>query len=713
MSETAYQPFKRITRSVPKQVIGEALNKPWADSLIPFTVTVITIAIFASLLEGYLSTVNLGSLAHQFSETAIVVLAMGLVVMVGGIDLSVGSIFALANFVALYLIIALEVPVGGAVVLTVLMGAGLGAVNGLLCGILRMRAFIVTLVTMIIFRGIVSLLLLKFGSELALGAEDTPLWSFLGYGSVLGLPTNTIIFLFLAVGGHVLLTRTRLGAHIIAVGGSRLAARRAGIPAGRIAMGVYVLSGALCALAAVLYASRIGSVSYTTGKHLEILVLTAVILGGVSLGGGRGSIARMVMGALVVMVITNGMVRLGIRGGVTEMATGAILLFAILFDVKWLKHKDKLLNSTFVCPVKLTMPPLPDLTDKNSPYAVNDRLRDVEVIGLDQVDGPEDVILDRAGNLYTGVRQGEILRFLAPDYTRREVFARPGGRPLGLAFDRDDNLITCVAGMGLYGVRPDGEIFKLTDQSRRTWWRLRDDSRILMADDLDIAPDGRIFFSEATVRYALSDWIVDGLEAAGNGKLLCYDPATQKTTTVLQGLLFANGVCLSHDGHSILVVESWGSCVQRHWINGPKKGTTEPFIANLPGFADNINRASDGTYWIAIAGIRSPLWDLTMKSPGFRTRMIKRIPRDEWIFPNLNAGFIAKVDETGQILDVLWDRFATHHPSVTSMREHRGYLYIGGLANNRIGRIKLPAADPTWMGQDSYWGTRPAEASEA
>ncbi len=706
MDQTSYRPFKRLGRSIPKQALGEALSKPWAESVIPFLVTIVVVGVFASLLSGYFSAGNLGSLGHQFSETAIVVLAMGLVVMVGGIDLSVGSIFALANFVALYLIIALDLPVAVAAIATIAMGAGLGAINGFLCGVLRMRAFIVTLVTMIIFRGLVSLLLLEAGSELALGAEDTPLWSFLGYGTVIGLPTNAFVLLLLALGGHVLLTRTRLGAHIVAVGGNRLAARRAGIPANGIAMAVYVCSGALCALAGLLYASRVGSASYTTGKHMEILVLTAVILGGVSLGGGRGSVARMMMGALIVLVITNGMVRLGIRGGITEMATGAILLLAILFDVKWLKHKDKILNATFVSPMKMTLPPLPDLTQANSPFAVNDRLRDVEVIGLDAVDGPEDVILDRDGNLYTGVRQGEIVRFLAPDFSRKEVFARPGGRPLGMAFDRDDNLITCVAGMGLYGVRPDGDVFKLTDQTQRTWWRLRDDSRILMADDLDIASDGRIFFSEATVRYALSDWIVDGLEAAGNGKLLCYDPHTGKTKALLQGLYFANGVCLSHDGSSVLINESWGCCVQRYWLEGPKKGTTEPFISNLPGFPDNINRASDGAYWIAIAGVRSPLWDLVMKKPRFRARMIKRIPRDEWIFPNLNAGFIAKVDEGGTVLDVLWDRKATHHPSVTSMREHRGYLYIGGLANNRIGRIRLPDADPNWTAQESYWGAR-------
>lgn len=700
----SYNPVQRLIRAIPKQTLGEALTKPWADSIIPFCVTVLVVLCFGSLLPGYFGSNNLISLSHQFSETAIVVLAMGLVVMVGGIDLSVGSIFALANFVALYLIIVLELPVPIVAVLTISLGILLGAINGFLCGILRLRAFIVTLVTMIIFRGVVSLLLLQAGSELAFGAEETFLWDFLGYGNVIGLPTGAFIFIVLAVLAHFILTRTRLGSHIIATGGSRLAARRSGIPAGKIVMGVYILSGALCAIAGLLYAARSGNSSYTTGKHMEVIVLTAVILGGVSLGGGRGSIPRMVMGALVVLVITNGMVRLGIRGGTTEMVMGSILLFAILFDVKWLKHKDKILNATFVRPMKLDMPPLPDPTDPDNPYAMNDKLQNVEIIGMDEVDGPEDVIIDNDGHLYTGVRQGEIVRFLAPDYKKKEVFARPGGRPLGLAFDKDLNLITCIAGMGLYGVRLNGEVFKLTDQTQRTWWRLRDDSRILMADDLDIAPDGKIYFSEATVRYALNDWIIDGLEGAGNGKLLCFDPVTGETKTLLQGLMFANGVCVAHDGNSVFVNESWSGDIQRYWIAGPNRGKSEPLIQNLPGFPDNINRASDGNYWVAIAGIRSPLWDLAMKEPGFRSRMIKRIPRDEWIHPNLNSGFIAKVDENGQVLDVMWDRLATHHPAVTSMREHKGYLYIGGLSNNRIGRIKLDNADTDWTSIGSYWG---------
>ena len=159
-----------------------------------------------------------------------------------------------------------------------------------------------------------------------------------------------------------------------------------------------------------------------------------------------------------------------------------------------------------------------------SPYASNNALSSADPIGLGVVDGPEDVILDRQDHLYCGSRDGDIIRFLAPDYIQREVFAHIGGQTLGLAFDRDDNLLTCVGGMGLYKVTPQREVVKLSDETNRSFFSIIDDSRMRLADDLDIAPDGRVFFSEATVRYEMHDWIIDALEGRGNGRIICYDP---------------------------------------------------------------------------------------------------------------------------------------------------------------------------------------------
>ena len=125
---------------------------------------------------------------------------------------------------------------------------------------------------------------------------------------------------------------------------------------------------------------------------------------------------------------------------------------------------------------------------------------------------------------------------------------------------------------------------------------------------------------------------------------------------------------------------------------------------NLPGYPDNINLASDGNYWLALVGMRSPALDLAWRMPGFRKRMGKRLPVDEWLFPNINTGCVVKFNEKGEILESLWDLAGVNHPMITSMREHRGHLYLGGISNNRIGRYKLENADPNFVQYDRRWG---------
>jgi ribose transport system permease protein len=273
-----------------------------------------------------------------------------------------------------------------------------------------------------------------------------------------------------------------------------------------------------------------------------------------------------------------------------------------------------------------------------------------------------------------------------------------------MAFARDGSLLCCIGGMGLYRVGSDRAIQKLTDETNRSWFSIIDDSRLNLADDLDIAPDGRIFFSEATIRYEMHDWPVDCLESRGNGRIICFDPSTGSTRTVLKNLIFPNGICMAHDGRSFMFAETWGCRVSRYYFDGPKAGSVEPVIPDLPGYPDNINRASDGTYWLALVGMRTPSLDLAMKMPGFRKRMARRTAPDEWLYPNINTGCVIRFDETGRVLETLWDLGGTNHPMITSMREHKGHLYIGGIFNNRIGRLKLDGADPDWIGPASYWG---------
>ncbi len=712
MSLTTWESFSRSVERLRyrwslRLLLSELLQKQWFEPAIPFALMVALFVAFSLTIPGYAASDNVQSLARLFAEFGFVALGMGLTLISGGIDLSVGAIFALTNFAALAFFNILELPLWATILATLLAGASVGAVNGLLVGYLKARPFLTTLVTLIILRAVVNILNQAYTTVFATAAVDSDAWDFLGGGSFLGIPVNAAALIVILLIGHLFLSRSRYGWRMTAVGASRKAARHAGIPVELMLFWTYVLSGALCGAGGLFYAARQGSSDSTTGVGWEFQALTAVVLGGVSLGGGKGTVGRAMIGAVIIFLLSNGFVRMGVPGYVSSAVVGAILLIAVGVDVKWSKNRGKAIQKIYVNPTLVELAPAPSLDPATgSPYAENDRLLGAEAIGVDQVEGPEDVILDRQDRLYGSTRDGNIIRFSGVDFGRREVFAHIGGRPYGMAFDRDENLIVCVGGMGLYGVKPDGGVFKLTDETTRTWYKLNDDSRIRMADDLDIAPDGRVFFSDATTRYEATSWALDAMEGRGNGRLLCYDPATRRTQTVLRNIPFPNGVCVAHDGRSFLFASTWLCKIYRYWLEGPKRGQVEIFVENLPGNPDNINRASDGTYWLALVGIRTPTFDLAARMPGFRLRMVKQIPGDEWLSAGVNHGCVVKFNEAGEPLESMWDPSGLSHPTITSMREHKGYLYLGGLENNRIGRIKLAGADPTWTGWESYWGNR-------
>lgn len=690
---------------VPTKFIGELLTKQWIDNLIPLLALVVVIAVFGGLIPGFFSQSSISTSARELGELTFSVLGMMIVMLAGGIDLSVGSNFALANLTALVLFNLFNWPVWAVVLAAVAVSATVGLINGILIGYLRLRAFITTLVTLILVRAVVESLTLIYGVQIATSSRDAAIWDFMAGGNVLFIPFSFAVFVVCAIVIHVILTRMKFGWRISAVGGSRRAAYNAGLPVRRIVALTYVISGALVGLGGVLYAARLNNAGDSVGVGMEVLALTAALLGGNSLGGGRGSVAKAFIGTVIVLIITNGLVQLGVPLGLPAIIMGSILLFAIAVDIKWVKNRHKILADVYVAPGYNLLPPAPSCEPgSGTPYAQNNRLGEVELIGQGEIEGPEDVILDREDNLYCGTRHGDIIRFLGPDHKKWEVFAHIGGYPLGMAFDKDNNLLVCDGGMGLYMVTPDRSVRVVTDETKRSFWSIADDSRLRLADDLDIAPDGRIFFSEATTRYEMHEWPVDGHESRPNGRVLCYDPRNGTTRTVLPKRMFPNGICMTNDGESFVFAETYACRVCRYWFAGPKSGQVEVIIGDLPGFPDNINRASDGNFWLALAGMRSPAHDLALRMPDFRKRMSRDIAADEWMVPNLTAGCVLKFTPTGEILESLWDLKGENHPMITSMREHRGYLYLGGIANNRIGKCRIPGADPNWTGQDSYWG---------
>ena len=601
-----------------------------------------------------------------------------------------------------------EQPVWMALAASIATGLACGALNGYLVGYLRLRAFLTTLVTFILGRALFDILVVAFAAQIQLSLATSDVWDYIGDGTFQGLSISVLTAIVLGILTHVALTRSRFGWHVLAVGGSRRSAHNAGIRVRRTVFLTYVFSGLCAAIAGFLIACRLSGAGPGTGLNLEILALTAAVVGGNSLGGGRGSIAKGLMGAIIVLVMTNGLIRLGYGTGTNQMVLGIMLAAAVTIDIRWLKNRHKVLNEVYVAPVYLAMGETASaLPGSGTSYALDNRLSEAAPIGLGELEGPEDVILDRDDHLYCGTRHGEIVRFFAPDYRRSEVFAHVGGFPLGLAFDRAGNLISCVGAMGLYSIAPDRSVTKLSAETHRSWTSIVDDARLRDPNDCDIAPDGRIYFTDSTKRYDAHDWALDSIENRATGRLLVYDPRDGSTKTLLDGYRYANGVCMAHDGKSLFFAESWACRVHRYWLEGPKAGTAECVIRDMPGYPDNINRASDGNYWMAWLGMRTPSFDLSLRHPAMRKRMTRRLPQDEWLFPNINTGGVVKFDQSGRIVETLGDLSGVAHPMVTSMREHKGHLFVGGILNNRIGRYRLADADPDWTGVASYWGAKP------
>ena len=690
---------------IPDHIIGELLTKRWIDNAVPVIVLAVTFATLGNLIPNFFSAQSLSDAARQMGEFAMVVCGASIVMIAGGIDLSVGAIYALSMLTVVSVVNLLEWPVWAAFVAAIGVGAFAGGINGILIGYLGLRAFLCTLVMLIIIRGVYDIFLVEFGEDIQLAYVDSPTWDFIGDGSLGMVPVSFIAAIAVLAIAHLFLTRSRFGWHVNAVGGSRRSAYNVGIRVKRTVCMTYVISGVCCGMAGFFVGARLNGVGPGTGLGLEMLALTACVVGGVSLGGGRGTIVKGLLGAMIVLTISNSLIRMGYHSGTNQMFLGAMLICAVILDVRWLRNRHKVLNKVYVAPVYTSMKPaLSALPDGGTGYALNEKLASSEAIGLGELEGPEDIILDRDNHLYCGTRHGDIVRFFAPDYKRSEIFAHIGGFPLGLAFDRDASLKVCVGAMGLYSVSAGRTVTRLSTETNRSWFSVVDDARLRDPNDLDIAADGKIYFTDSTTRYDAHEWAIDSVENRPTGRVLVYDPVAKKTRTLLRGLSYTNGVCMAHDNESLFFAESWECRINRYWYAGPRAGRVECVIRDMPGYPDNINRASDGNYWMAWLGMRTPMFDLLLRRPGARRRMTRRLPQDNWLFPNINTGGVVKFNEDGDIIEVFGDLGGKSHPMVTSMREHKGYLYIGGILNNRIGRYRLRDADDAWSGMTSYWG---------
>ena len=344
---------------------------------------------------------------------------------------------------------------------------------------------------------------------------------------------------------------------------------------------------------------------------------------------------------------------------------GILVIWVVIF----------LLQSAPIDPAAYTPPKAPGLTGVLAP---NHLLQKAELLAQGKINGPEEVAVDSQGRVYGGTQDGKILRLLRDG--KLEIFAETKGRPLGLQFDKNENLIVCDAYKGLLSIDPQGKIKVLATSAEGGPFKF--------TDALDISSGGVIYFTDASSKYQQDEYLYDLLESKPHGRFMSYDPFTGQVKVLLKGLYFANGVALSQQEDFVLANETYRYRIIRYWLKGPKAGTHEVFIDNLPGFPDNISSNRKGTFWLALFTVRNDIVDKLHPYPFLKEQMSK-LPKAFWPKPK-PYGLVLALDETGKITKSLHEPTGKHLKEITSAREYGGYLYLGSLHNDRIGKYKLP-----------------------
>lgn len=285
----------------------------------------IVVAVMSVLSPYFLDAENLlGQTKHQ-AEIGIIACGMTLIIMTGGIDLSVGSILGLCGIVLGYSWQAWGA--GPAIAMAVMVGVACGALNGFLVTRWRFPALVVTLATMALFRGVAMII------SRAQPVSDFPTWFFwLGQEHFGLVPVQLVFWIAIVAVTVIVTTRTPAGRYLTAVGDNERAARFAGVSASWVKFWAYAATGLLCSIAAIIYTSRVATARSDSGQFFELTAITAVVLGGTSITGGRGTVLGTFLGVLILGVISNGLKLAGVSSDWQEIVTGGILIVTAIIN---------------------------------------------------------------------------------------------------------------------------------------------------------------------------------------------------------------------------------------------------------------------------------------------------------------------------------------------------------------------------------------------
>ncbi|WP_301546917.1 SMP-30/gluconolactonase/LRE family protein [Gordonia sp. X0973] len=292
--------------------------------------------------------------------------------------------------------------------------------------------------------------------------------------------------------------------------------------------------------------------------------------------------------------------------------------------------------------------------------------------------GPEDVVVAEDGTVYTGLEDGRLLAIRPGDDAVTRV-GDTGGRPLGIEFLADGRLLVADAHRGLLAVDPaDGAVEPLVTTI--------DGTPMVFCNNAAVASNGDIWFSDSSTLHPIERWKNDLVEDTRTGRLMRRG-ADGSVTVVLGGLGFANGVALAADESYVCVAETAARTVVRWWLTGPKAGSRDYLVTDLPGYPDNIARGSDGLIWVTIASPTDPVVAGLQRGPMFLRRMATKVPEVLQPKPKHTVRVQAFDDEGNLRHDVHGDASRFH--MVTGVREHGGQVWLGSLETDVVGVIDL------------------------